>query len=117
MDLKKYIDKLKSIPFSGGNILDIVDGESKIVRYPDLHKYNKIEEVLKPYNCFFLLYETKPKYGHWVCVILHPNNILEFFDPYGYFIDDELNFIDNNFRKKTFQEYPFLSRLFLLLIK
>lgn len=111
--MDKLITNLKSFAFSGGNVLDLVDGMSKLVRYPDLHKYDTIEEVLHPHNCFFLLYETKHKYGHWVCVILHPNGVLEFFDPYGYFIDKQLNFIDDKHRLKSNQEYPFLSRLFL----
>lgn len=111
--MDNIIENLKSYAFSGGDVLEMVDGKSKLVRYPDLHKYKSIEEVLAPHNCFFLLYETKERYGHWVCVILHPNNELEFFDPYGLFIDHQLNFIDNKHRLNSNQEYPFLSRLFL----
>ena len=111
--MNEIIEQLKGKALSGSNILEIVKGESKLVRYPDLHKYDTIEEVLYPYNCFFLLYETKEKYGHWVCVILHPNGVLEFFDPYGHFIDHQLEYIDDEHRLKSNQEYPFLSRLLL----
>lgn len=111
--MNSYIEKLKKIPFSGGDVMNIVDGESKIIRYPDLHKFNNIDEILSPFNCFFLLYETKKKYGHWVCVILHPDGVLEFFDPYGYKIDEQLDFIDKKFRKQSKQDIPYLSLLFL----
>lgn len=111
--MNNLIEELKGKAFSGNDVLDLVDGESKLVRYPDLYKYDTIEEVLYPYNCFFLLYETKFKYGHWVCVILHDNGVLEFFDPYGYFIDHQLKFISDKYRLKSHQDYPYLSRLFL----
>lgn len=111
--MNHLIEKLKSIPFSGNDMMECVGQKTKIVRYRDLHKYKNIEALLYPHNCFVLLYETKPQYGHWVCVILHDNNVIEFFDPYGYFIDDQLSFIDKKFRKKTNQNFPYISKLFL----
>jgi hypothetical protein len=113
MDSEEVIDYLQEIPLSGADLMELVRGKSKVVRYSNLHKYDTIEELLHPYNCIFLLYETRERFGHWVCVILHPDGVLEFFDPYGYFIDEQLNFVPNHFRQKSHQQYPFLSRLFL----
>ena len=41
------IEKLKSKAFSGNDVLDLVDGESKLVRYPDLYKFDTIVEWKK----------------------------------------------------------------------
>lgn len=110
--MNKIIKDLQSIPFSGSDIKDALDGDVKIIRYSDLKNYNSIDELLTPYNKVVLLYLTKPNYGHWCCLFLE-NNILEFFDPYGFKIDKQLEFIDDNFRKKSNQDYPYLSRLLL----
>ncbi len=113
MDIDDYIKILKTKPLSGSEVANLVDGQTKIVRYSEICEYSKIEDILYPYNTFILLYEIKPRYGHWVCVILHPNNVLEFFDPYGYSVDEQLFFIDEVFRRQTNQDEPYLLKLFL----
>jgi hypothetical protein len=111
--MERLIDKLKTKPFSGGDIVEAVDGNTKIVRYPEIHKYNTIDELLHPHNCCVILYESKPRYGHWICILKQPNNTLEFFDPYGMGIDEQLKFIPKHFRQQTKQKYPLLIRMFL----
>jgi hypothetical protein len=111
--METVINQLQKIPLSGDQILDAVDNKTKIIRYPDLHKYNTIEDVLHPYNCAVILYESKPRYGHWVCIMLHPDNTLEWFDPYGFSVDEEFKFINADYRKATNQYYPAMCRLFL----
>jgi hypothetical protein len=111
--MDKYIDILKKKPFSGKDIIEAVNGETKIITYPEIHKYETIDELCHPYNCCVILYETKPQYGHWVCVIKHDDNSIEFFDPYGKSIDEQLEFIPNGFRKQSKQDFPQLIRLFL----
>lgn len=110
--MNQYIAKLKTIPFSSEDILNAVDGETKIVKYCDIHKFRNIDELLRPYNSVVILYQTKPNYGHWVCLHLN-NGILEFFDPYGKIIDSQLEHIDPNFRKVSYQDFPYLSKLML----
>lgn len=111
--MEKVIDYLKKNPFSGSDILEATDNKTTIVRYRDICRYRTIEELLNPFGCIVILYETQEKYGHWVCVILHQNGVLEFFDPYGKSIDDQLKYIDKDFAKQTNQDYPFLGRLML----
>ena len=105
------IERYENIGLSNKDLLELVEGKANIVVYGDIFKYKTIDELLYPYDCCFLLYESKPKWGHW-CVIFKrtPENI-EFFDPYGTFIDDELDLIDENFRKKSNQTYPYLTYL------
>jgi hypothetical protein len=106
------LKELTSIPFSGSDIISALDGEVKIMKYRDIKNYNNIDEVLLPYNKVVLLYEIKPKYGHWCCLFKN-NNTIEFFDPYGMKIDKQLDFINDNFKKESNQDYPYLSRLLL----
>lgn len=60
--------------------------EPEIVTYRELPNLNKD-------RCLFVLYESQPRIGHWTIVFYNePDSIWEFFDPYGYCIDDQLDF-------------------------
>ena len=98
--LIKLITKL---PYSGEDILTLCDGKTNILTYKELMNYNNIDEVLSPFGCAVILYETKPNYGHWVCLIKHDDNIISFYDSYGLGVDEQLNFIDEN--KVRLQKY------------
>lgn len=111
--MESIIKELRKKPFSGHDILTALDNKTKILTYPQLYKYKSLDSLLKPYGCVVILYETKPAYGHWVCIIKHPNNTVEFFDSLGYFIDDELDIISMEFRKKNKEIYPYLTKLML----
>ena len=109
------IKKLKEIPFSGQNIIEALDGQCKIVKYEDIHTYNTIDDLLKPYGKIAILYQVKPNYGHWCCLFLTGPDLktLEFFDPYGMKIDEQLEFIKPEFRKQSNQDYPYLADLMM----
>lgn len=111
--MEKYINILKGKPFSGSDIMNTLDGKTKIIKNSDMWKYENIDEILHPFNCAVILYQTRPDYGHWVCILKHPDNTLEFFDPYGFSIDGALKFINPQFRKESRQDFPQLIRLFL----
>ena len=57
---------------------------------------------------------SKENYGHWVCLTRNDNN-LEFFDSYGFFVDDPIYFKNSSkyFRKVNNQNYPHLTYLLL----
>lgn len=110
--MNSLIDRLKTVPLSNTDIINACDGKTKIVLYSDLYKYKSIDALLKPYDCVVLLYETKPRYGHWVCLLKYGNTV-EFFDSYGYFIDEQLKFINNDFKKQNHEDKPYLSMLLL----
>ena len=95
---------------SDQDVMDIVDEKSKVVAYRDLHKYRSLDELLSPHGAVFILYETEQDYGHWVSLI-KSRNIIEFFDPYGVFIDDELKWIPKKFAKESHQDKKYLSQL------
>jgi hypothetical protein len=114
--MDKIIKKLEAKPFSGEDILKICDNKTKIITYPDLYQFKNIDALLKPYDCVVILFLSAPSYGHWVCLIKHTNSkkpFIEFFDSYGMQPDQQLQFIDKNFRKQSNQTYPKLTEMLL----
>lgn len=101
-----------SYSLSDGDINGFLQNKCKIVVYPDLHKYKSLSQLLKPYECVVLLYEMKQDVGHWCCLIDHGDKI-EFFDPYGLIVDDELDFIPDDFQNKSNQNHTYLTNLLL----
>lgn len=108
------IEKLINVPLTDDEINRMLHEKTNIILYRDIHKYNCIDDMLDPYNCCVILLEREPNYGHWVAVTKH-NNDIEFFNSYGSsmapYPDDSLLLIDDEFRKKSFQDYPYLSEL------
>ena len=106
------MNEKQKIALSNYEVNDILKDKTKILTYQYLNKIDNINELLEPYKNFILLYLSKPKFGHWVCVLKHPDRI-EFFDPYGgtYEPDVELDEIDNHIKKITNQDFPYLSQL------
>ena len=89
----------------------LLDGQNHLVLYPDLVNYNNIDEVLGEHGMCTLLFESKPNYGHWVCLWkLNPFTV-SFFNSYEGLPDDTLDYIGNNFAEISNQDYPYLSRL------
>jgi hypothetical protein len=101
MDLKEAL----SYSLSDTDIKKYLNNKTKIIRYPDLKKYNNIDDLLYPYNHVFLLYLTAPNYGHWTLIFKHTPTEIHFFDSYGYKPDDEFKFINNDFREVSDQIY------------
>lgn len=110
MNIKHYED----IALSNKDIMSLLHGKASIVLYPKLYRYDNIDMVLGPYDACVLLFEAKPNYGHWVCLFKINNHTLEFFNPYGGFPDDSLEYIPENFRERSYQKFPILSELLLV---
>lgn len=111
MSFDNIINRYVDIALSDTEVLKLVGGKANIILYPELVNYKHIDEILEPYGSCFLLYETKPNFGHWCCLNKINNNTIEYFDPYGKFIDDSLYYIPMNFRKKSNQYYPHLTAM------
>jgi hypothetical protein len=107
----KYVKKYEDIALSNHDILQLLDGKANIVLYPNLHKYDNIDQLLEPYGAFVLLFEAKPKYGHWTCIFKLDNDTLEFFNPYGGFPDNSLRHIPDGFKRQSYQNHTYLSAL------
>jgi len=103
------VRRLKDIALSDKDVMKLVEGRAKVVLYSDLHKFKSLDQLLKPYGSVFLLFEWQPGSGHWVAINRLDNDSIEFFDPYGVYMDDELKWVPSDFRKKSFQNYPYLT--------
>ncbi len=113
MNNKEIIKRNEDIALSNREIDQILKGKTKILTYTVLTRFNNINQLLEPYKNFVLLFMSKLNYGHWTCVLKHPNKI-EFFDPYGgmmNFPDAVLDKIDPDIRNQTKQNYPYLTKL------
>lgn len=97
---KKGFDKMilnaENIDLSELDLKRITNDKTNIISYEELEKVTSIDQVLGKYRSVIILYLTKEHFGHWICLFETQPNHLEFFDPYGLKIDEELN-INNEF--------------------
>jgi hypothetical protein len=82
-----------------------------IVSYPDLYQFDTLDDLLGKEGACVILYKTSENYGHWCCIIKINPNLVEFFDPYGIFIDDEFDFMSYATRIEVGQTVPYVSQL------
>jgi hypothetical protein len=111
--IDKNISKSEQIDLSGADIERITDGKCQIMSYEDLQHIQTLDEVLGEFGSAIILYQTKEDYGHWVSLIKYDDRgIIEFFDPYGYGIDEELKIIEQlHLRHDGIKPTPHLTAL------
>lgn len=103
------LGKLKRYAISSDDIMKTFNNNVKIISYPELEKYNTIDEVLGGFDAVFILYMTGFNKGHWTLLFKRPNsNYVEFFDPYGFIVDSQLNYTDPEYNGS---KYPYLTKL------
>lgn len=105
--IKHYED----VALSDKQLLKIINGNAKLVLYPDLKNYSSIDEVLGTHTACILLFEAKKNYGHWCCLWKLNNSTVSFFNPYGGYPDASLKHIPEHFARISNQDYPYLSLL------
>jgi hypothetical protein len=82
----------------------------RIMTLNDISKYNNIVDILpKTKDYIYILYESKPNFGHWVLLTRH-NNIISYFDPYGYKIDYPIKWASPQMREEL-NIKPYLTNL------
>lgn len=123
MALKHLLEQYKDVALSDTDVMKIIDGKANMIRYPEMHKIDSIEQLLSPYGACVILYETKPHFGHWCCITVRDPHtegysrkgklILEFWDSYGKPIDSQLSNIPRDYAKSSNQDLPYLSYLLL----
>ncbi len=84
--------------------MNIALSDTEMKRYvPNLVSYDEIEDMnehdLLQKLPLIVLYLNAKDSGHWVLVHrVGPNNMIEFFDSYGYKVDQEFKFIPDEFK-------------------
>lgn len=57
-----------------------------------------------------ICFETRPQYGHWICVFENSEG-MQFFDSYGIEVDGEQRWnFDPDFKRRALEDYPWLLR-------
>lgn len=108
---RNALQDYEDIALSDKQLRDLAP-DANLILYPELIKYQTIDDVLGPDLATILLFEAKPGYGHWCC-LFRRGNLIEFFNPYGGYPDDSLEHIPMHFREISNQLVPYLSELMM----
>jgi hypothetical protein len=113
--MDKLLKKIRSYSFSDKDMMKLVDDEANLVTYPEIKKYKTLDELLGKDRACIILYLQTSEYGHWCCIFEREDKpgLINFYDPYGYFPDDELEFNKPATNKKLGQTMPYLSMLMI----
>lgn len=106
------MDVLRAKSLSNRDLFQLFDNRIRIVTYSKLSTFNSLDDLFGPYDVVFILYEIRPKYGHW-CVICRTPSTVYFFDPYGMFPDDQLQYTPDLFRMTHGMDRPVLTQLLI----
>ena len=107
------------IPLSGKQVRDIVKNKSNqdinIIPFSNIPNYDNIDELFGDKNCILLIYLSEPKFGHWCSLIRIENNNKDkkiiYFNPTGRNVDESIDFISDEFKKQSNQDYPHILKL------
>ena len=103
---------------SPNDIFTIAGKTCNVIKYPDLSEFNSIDDIFQEGNSLYgmirpdlpfdddsciILYMSKPNFGHWCTINRYRNKKgdlrrIDFLDSYGDMIDDQLEFINKDFR-------------------
>lgn len=73
---------------SGRDIINMMDGNAKIMKYNDLDKYKNLNSVFWDSKYVFLLYPVvSQNNGHWTLLMKRKPKEVDIFDSYGFFPD------------------------------
>ena len=113
--MDKFLKQIKSYSFSDEDMMKLVEGKANLVTYPQIKKYKSLDQLLGKYRACIILYLQEKDYGHWCCIFQREDDpkIINFYDPYGYFPDDELKFNKEAKNKQLGQGEPYLSILMI----
>jgi len=106
--LKKAIN----YPLSDLDIQKILKpNKTNIIQYPDLAKVQDLNTIFDKLGRCIVFIPLSPTFGHWSCLLKRPNNIIEWFDPYGIAPDKEKHWISKSVLKKLHEDKPYLTNL------
>jgi hypothetical protein len=108
---KRILKEYEDIALSDKDIFKVLNGKFNLVLYPNLINYKSIDNVLGKYGACVLLFEAKENYGHWCCLWKLDKNTVSFFNSYGGYPDDSLEYIPEHFARISNQDKPYLSIL------
>jgi len=121
--LNKYLSTLEGSGLNKGQIKEIKAEpltdldirayfpNAKIISSSDIGDYNTIDELMpRDKESIFIIYESKPNYGHWCLISKYDPNVYEYFDSYGGNIDAPIKWV-NSQKQKALDLKPYLTDL------
>jgi len=110
--MNKEINSIIHKALSDADLRNILGKETKILTYPELSKYDSIEQLLtKPYDFVIILLLESPMSGHWTALLRY-NDVYEYFDSYGNPVDYDLShWLTPEQRAKLNESKKYLSYL------
>jgi hypothetical protein len=111
INFKNRLAPYENIPLNDKDLYHLLGSSYNLVLYPELNKYNSIDELLGNKNACILHFTTRHNYGHWACFWKLNSRTVSFFNSYGGYPDDALSFIPKDFAAENHENYPYLSRL------
>ena len=84
--MDKLIHNLMSYELNGDDVRKITRGNSKIMLYKELQKYDSIIDAIGPTHQLILMFPVENDYsGHWLSILYHKEtHEIEHFDPYSF---------------------------------
>jgi len=91
--------------------IKLLNPDAKILKYPDLYKYDSVEEIFGDKRKVIILYlMINDSVGHWTTLFLNQDGI-NFFDPYGVPPDFEFELLSKRKRTQLDQEQDYLLQM------
>lgn len=104
-------------PTSKVDVLYMLNGKVNVVKYRELESIQSFEELIGPYKKCVILYphSESEDSGHWCTVFANSltSDRAEFFDAYGFYIDDPLESFNRDTMHKMHKLEPKLLELIL----
>lgn len=122
MDRKWKPKDGKDYSLNTHEVLDIVDKPCNVILFEHIKDYDSISDVF-PRDCFddelvgrcLINYLYTDNYGHWVGICSRMDedgvNRIEYFDPYGSFIDEIIEGFPGIVKIEHNSDYPYLLKL------
>jgi hypothetical protein len=110
--MESEIKKTIATPLSDSDIREYLPN-CNIIKYSELSKYPTLNDLLPEVKSFcILLYEDSPNKGHWVVISKPKDDLVEYFDSYGGYVDEPLSWTSKAERIQLGSGKKLLSILF-----
>lgn len=88
------------------------DIQTKFVPYEDMKNINDIEELMP---ASLILYQLNGEYGmgHFCCIFRNEQDGICYFDPLGYFVDKNIDNMDDETKQEVSHDHKYLTSLLL----
>ena len=106
------LKKALNYPLSDEDIQTILKPyKTNIIQYPQLANVDDINTLFDKLGRCIVFIPLSPTFGHWCCLLKKPNNIIEWFDPYGIAPDEEKKWINEDVLRQLHEDKPYLTQL------